>query len=109
MLSVLALPRLNGLLALPVKTWKVIGIIIAGLSVLFSFRQNEATPDALRQCIQWPVSYFWGEGNSCVHQGYDGWLFDQEELNVRTQQRMNPRLGDQLPNWVKTQEKLERR
>ncbi len=105
MLSVLALPRLNGLLALPVKTWKVIGIIIAGLSVLFSFRQNEATPDALRQCIQWPVSYFWGEGNSCVHQGYDGWLFDQEELNVRTQQRMSPRLGDQLPDWVKTQEK----
>ncbi len=105
MISVLALPRLNSLLALPLKTWKVTGIIIAGLSFFLSFRQTEVVPDALRQLAQWPVSYFWEEGNARVHQGYEGWLFDKKELNVRTQQRPSPRLGDQLPDWVETQEK----
>lgn len=104
-ISVLALPRLEWLLGLPMKTWKVLGIIIAALSLFLNLRELTATPDLLRQVAQWPVSYLWEEGNSRIYQGYDGWLFDQNELNVRTQKRPKSSLGDALHGWVQDQEK----
>lgn len=90
------LPRLDWLLKMPIITWRIIGIILILPSLLMLVRENTHTPNILRQAAQWPVTRFFGEGNSRIHVGYDGWLYPRRELDRRTLKRSEPGLTDAL-------------
>ncbi|MCA1963307.1 MAG: hypothetical protein LDL31_05120 [Prosthecobacter sp.] len=94
-----ALPRLGWLLELPMRTWRIVGMCLLPIALLLPWREAQIAPAWLRQAAQWPVSYLVGEGNSHVHHGYDGWLFDQTDLDARTQRRQ-PGLAATLPELV---------
>lgn len=92
----LLLPRLDWLLKMPIITWRIIGIVLILPSLLMLMRENTHTPTILRQAAQWPVTWFFGEGNSRIHVGYDGWLYPRRELDRRTLKRSAPGLTDAL-------------
>jgi len=92
----LLLPRLDWLLKMPIITWRIIGIALILPSLLMLVRENTHTPTFLRQATQWPVTWFFGEGSSRIHVGYDGWLYPRRELDRRTLKRSAPGLTDAL-------------
>ena len=91
-----ALPRLGWLLGLPLRTWRVIGILLLPVCLLLALRESPQIPAAVRTASQWPLSWFFGEGSSRVHLGYDGWLFPQRELDRRTLRRKEAGLAGPL-------------
>ncbi|MBV6501825.1 MAG: hypothetical protein CJBNEKGG_04349 [Prosthecobacter sp.] len=95
-LTCVALPRLGWLLGLPLLTWRVIGILLLPVSLLMAVRESIRIPAPVRAAAQWPVSWFWGEGSSRVHLGYDGWLFPRHELDRRTLRRKDAGLAGSI-------------
>lgn len=95
-ITCVALPRLGWLLGLPLLTWRVIGILLLPVSLLMAVRESVRIPGPVRAAAQWPVSWFFGEGSSRVHQGYDGWLFPRHELDRRTLRREVAGLAEPL-------------
>lgn len=95
-ITCVALPRLDWLLKMPLLTWRIIGFVLIPPSLLMLARENIRTPDFIRQAAQWPVTWFFGEGNSRIHVGYDGWLYPRRELDRRTLKRREPGLTDYL-------------
>jgi hypothetical protein len=95
-LACVALPRLGWLLGLPLLTWRVIGILLLPVSLLLALRESPQIPAAVRTAAQWPVTWFFGEGSSRVHLGYDGWLFPRRELDRRTLRRKDAGLAGPL-------------
>lgn len=95
-LACVALPRLGWLLGLPLLTWRVIGMLLLPVSVLMALRESPGVHATVRTVAQWPVSWFFGEGSSQVHLGYDGWLFPQRELDRRTLRRKDAGLAGPL-------------
>jgi hypothetical protein len=91
-----ALPRLGWLLGLPLRTWRLIGILLLPVSLWLVLRETPGIPAAVRVASQWPLSWFLGEGSSNVHLGYDGWLFPQRELDRRTLRRKDAGLAGSL-------------
>ncbi|GEP45160.1 alginate O-acetyltransferase AlgX-related protein [Brevifollis gellanilyticus] len=95
-LTCVALPRLDWLLRQRTVIWRLIGLLLIIPSLLMLVRENARTPDFIRQAAQWPVTWFFGEGNSRIHVGYDGWLYPRHELDRRTLARRHPGLTDSL-------------
>jgi len=91
-----AAPRLGWVLEQPIKTWHFIGIGLIPLSLLMPLRESLHTPAWLRQATQWPVTWFFEQGNSRVHVGYDGWLFPRHELDRRTLKRRGDGMTESL-------------
>lgn len=90
------LPTLNWVLQQPQKAWRVLGILLIPLSVLMALRESVKTLAAIQHFAQWPVSWLFGEGNSRVYLGYDGWLYPQRELDRLTQKRTQPGAAESL-------------
>ncbi len=91
-----ALPRLGWLLGLPLRTWRIIGMLLLPVCLLLALREGPRIPAVVRTASQWPLSWFFAEGSSHVHLGYDGWLFPQRELDRRTLRRKDAGLAGPL-------------
>jgi|JI6StandDraft_1071083.scaffolds.fasta_scaffold15441_2 hypothetical protein len=91
-----AAPRLGWVLEQPIKSWHFIGISLIPLSLLMPLREGLHAPVLLRQTTQWAVTWFFDQGNSRVHVGYDGWLFPRHELDRRTLKRRGDGMTEAL-------------
>ncbi len=65
---------------------------LGSLCMLIASRDLLPWPAAVKQAIQQPLCSWLEHGNSAVHQGYEGWLFDQREWDRRTLRRQEPGL-----------------
>lgn len=90
LLTSVGLPTVHWILQQPVRSWWVMGILLLPLSLLMALRESVRTPALVQHVAQWPVTWLFDEGNASVHQGYDGWLFPQRELDRLTLQRRGP-------------------
>ncbi|MES2598322.1 MAG: hypothetical protein V4662_23510 [Verrucomicrobiota bacterium] len=95
-ITCVALPRLDGLLKRRTMIWRVMGMLLILPALLLLMRESARAPASIRQVLQWPVTWFFGEGNSRIHVGYDGWLYPRQELDRRTSKRRAPGLAEAL-------------
>ena len=84
------LPPLGWVLQQSNKIWQVIGILLLPVSLLMALRESWKLSATIQMITQRPVIELFGEGNSRVYHGYEGWLFSQSELDRLTLKRVNP-------------------
>ncbi len=90
------LPPLGWVLQQSTKIWRVIGILLLPVSLLMALRESWKLPAMIQMITQRPVIGLFGEGNSRVYHGYEGWLFPQSELDRLTLKRVNPSATESL-------------
>jgi hypothetical protein len=90
------LPPLAWVLQQPMKLWRVMGILLLPVSLMMTMREARKAPAMIRQITQRPVTELFGEGNSRVYHGYNGWLYPQAELDRLTLKRTKPGATESL-------------
>ncbi|MEQ1749970.1 MAG: hypothetical protein ABL974_11135 [Prosthecobacter sp.] len=90
------LPPLGWVLQQSAKIWQVVGILLLPVSLLMALRESWMLPAMIQMITQRPVIWLFGEGNSRVYHGYEGWLFPQSELDRLTLKRVNPSATESL-------------